>query len=190
MNGFNFKYNDSNWNFIENYYLFMFEGRDITPNIGGWWYLKMSLFNRFQTFFTIILNLQPLVFVFPFLWRFGEYPYFCYYLMIHLFQIFRVYPSLSDTTFGITFLFISSFIIYNNFKHTLGLIIAYFIGLQLMFFMWYMWIEGGTGNANFYYAGNLLYCACNLYTICISISAARRYLNNLYHDNKTIKKTK
>ncbi len=46
-----------------------------------------------------------------------------------------------------------------------------------MFFMWYMWIEGGTGNANFYYAGNLLYCGCNLYTICISISAARRHLN-------------
>ena len=176
--GFNFKYNDLNWNFIEKYYLFMFIGKDITPNIGSWWYLKMSLFNRFQTFFIIILNLQPLVFVFPFLWRFRSFPYFCYYLIIHLFQIFRVYPCLSDTIFGITFLFISLFIIYDNFKHSLILIITYFIGLQLMFFMWYMWIEGGTGNANFYYAGNLLYCATNLYTICISISSARRYLNH------------
>ena len=55
-------------------------------------------------------------------------------------------------------------------------VITYFIGLQLMFFMWYMWISGGVGNANFYYAGVLIYCLTNLYAICTSISSARRYL--------------
>ena len=114
--GFNFICNSSKWDFVKQCYLFMFEGDDITPNISGWWYLKMSLFRRFQKFFTIILNAQTLVFVFPFIWRFGSYPYFCAYLVIHLFEVFRVYPCLSDTIFGFSFLFISSFITYNHFR--------------------------------------------------------------------------
>merc|ERR1712039_969015 len=142
-----------------------------TPNISGWWYLKMSLFRRFQTFFTIILNAQALVFVFPFIWRFGCYPHFCAYLVIHMYQIFRVYPCLSDTIFGLTFLFISSFITFTHFRHSLVFIIAYCVALMLMFFMYIMWIYGGVGNANFYYAGNLIYCLTNLYIICTAISS-------------------
>ena len=172
--GFNYKLNGSDWDFIDKFYGFMFFGTDITPNLGCWWYFRMSLFKRFGSFFTIILNLQPIAFMMPTIWRFGAFPFYPLFLMIHQYSVFRVYPVISDGIFGITFLVISSFMFWNHFKHSLLLIIVYCIGLQLMFFMWYMWIEGGVGNANFYYAGNILYNISQLYAMVTSIKAARK----------------
>lgn len=66
-------------------------------------------------------------------------------------------------------------------KHLIPLAICMITSIILMYFEWYMWIDAGIGNANFYYGANLFYVLCNLYLICASIAAARQYI---YHKEK------
>ena len=66
-------------------------------------------------------------------------------------------------------------------KHLIPLVICMMTSILLMYFEWYMWIDAGIGNANFYYGANLFYVLCNLYLITASIAAARQYI---YHKSK------
>ena len=69
-------------------------------------------------------------------------------------------------------------------KHLIPLAICMLTSIILMYFEWYMWIDAGIGNANFYYGANLFYVLCNLYLICAAIAAARQYI---YHKEKSEK---
>ena len=71
------------------------------PNIGPWWYMRLQLFPQFLSFFTVVLQSQPLIFIVGYLVRFKNYPHITLYLLIHCYQTFRVYPTISDTMFGI-----------------------------------------------------------------------------------------
>ena len=66
-------------------------------------------------------------------------------------------------------------------KHLIPLGICLITSIILMYFEWYMWIDAGIGNANFYYGANLFYVLCNLYLITASIAGARQYI---YHKGK------
>ena len=175
--------NETKLEFIRQYFIFVLSGNDPLPNIGPWWYIRMSLFPQFISFFTIILQSQSIIFSISFLIRFNDYPYLVLYLIIHTFEIFRIYPTISDTMLGYTFCLITSCILYKNSKHILIIITLFIVSILLLFFMWFMWIDFGIGNPNFYYAANLMFMLSNIYLICSNIASSRRF-HSQFHSKK------
>ena len=74
--------------------------------------MRLQLFPQFLSFFTVILQSQPLVFVFAYMIRFQDYPHISIYLIIHCYQTFRVYPTISDTMFALVLYVATSSIIH------------------------------------------------------------------------------
>ncbi|VDK38798.1 unnamed protein product, partial [Gongylonema pulchrum] len=48
---FNRFLNGGSWNFIDSTYMFLLDVRDLTPNVGIFWYFFIEVFNHFRLFF-------------------------------------------------------------------------------------------------------------------------------------------
>ncbi|RHY64719.1 hypothetical protein DYB34_011327 [Aphanomyces astaci] len=63
--GVSFVYMGRTWDFIRATYVWMHEYPDLTPNIGIFWYFFMELFDRFRSYFLVLLHLHPYLYVLP-----------------------------------------------------------------------------------------------------------------------------
>ncbi|RHY38519.1 hypothetical protein DYB34_013999, partial [Aphanomyces astaci] len=63
--GVSFVYMGRTWDFLRATYVWMHEYPDLTPNIGIFWYFFMELFDRFQSYFLVLLHLHPYLYVLP-----------------------------------------------------------------------------------------------------------------------------
>ncbi|EPY52579.1 pig-U [Schizosaccharomyces cryophilus OY26] len=128
---------------------------DLTPNIGLWWYFFTEIFEEFRLFFLFVFAVAPVMFIIPITIRLQKLPLIATVLMMGIHSIFKIYPSIADYS-----LFLSLLPIFGkaqeNMKYSLlannGIVFALVLGTTF----YHSWITLGCGNANFFYASNLI----------------------------------
>jgi len=70
---------DEAWDFLQNSSGEILMVRELTPNVGLWWYFFTELFDRFRLFFIVIFHAHIALYVGPLNIRFKNEPFFCNY---------------------------------------------------------------------------------------------------------------
>ncbi|CAM9444431.1 unnamed protein product [Ectocarpus sp. 12 AP-2014] len=123
---------------------------DLTPNIGLYWYFFAEVFPRFRGFFRVLFLSQPYVYVLPATLRLGMFPEALASLVLAIFGLFQPYPTLVDPMLAGCL-----FLCHPRTSARMRLVIpvgmAALVPALLLPTMRHLWLQAGTGNANFYY---------------------------------------
>lgn len=153
------------WNFLGAVYGTILTGRDLTPNIGLWWYFFTEMFDFFQPFFTGVFQIHVFLYAAPITLRFSSFPLFAITLYLGLVALFKAYPDTADV--GIFFSLVPFFRpLFPLLRYPIPAFLALLYSSVLLPTFFHMWIYLGSGNANFFYAITLVY-ALGM-TVCIS----------------------
>ncbi|EJU04266.1 PIG-U-domain-containing protein [Dacryopinax primogenitus] len=137
---------------------------DLTPNPGLWWYFFTEMFDQYRPFFLLTFSLHPLIYVAPMCLKFQHDPLFAFFLLQGIISTFKSYPTLSDAGLYISLLGIFPEI-YSHFRHPLVTALLHLHAALLLPLFHYLWLDAGTGNANFFYASTLVFGLANGSTI-------------------------
>ncbi|KAJ2744269.1 hypothetical protein GGI20_003100 [Coemansia sp. BCRC 34301] len=135
---------------------FTLRAADLQPNVGLFWYFFIEIFDEFRPFFFVVFQLTALAFAVPVSWRFRDDPLFASTMLVGIISALKSYPSWGDLSLflGLLPLF-EELAKYLQYSFLSANLLMYGIGLAPVF--WHLWIELGTGNANFFYAATLVY---------------------------------
>ncbi len=145
------------WAWAESCYGTLLLVTDLTPNVGLWWYFFTELFEHFSTFFRIVFHAHVAVYLVPFTMAYRSAPLFLATLLLSITTVFKSYPSVGDSAFMVSFLplFWPHLLPYARYTFVaVGCILATTL---LGPIAWYLWIDAGSGNANFFFAMTLVY---------------------------------
>lgn len=144
------------WSFLSSTYGIQLLLPDLTPNIGLWWYFFIEMFDTFRPFFLGVFQLHLLSYTPGLTIRLRPSPLLAIATLIGIHSIFQPYPSLSNTVLYLAMLPL--------FRHLFPLMRYTFLALSTMWFatvlgpaFYYLWVEAGSGNANFFYAITLVW---------------------------------
>ncbi|MFH4975147.1 hypothetical protein AB6A40_001856 [Gnathostoma spinigerum] len=142
---------------IDATYGFLLRCRDVTPNIGIFWYFFMEVFEQFYEFFVWVFQLNIVIYVVPLSLTLRKNPLFLLETLLLLISAFSPYPTLAEGTVYLSFLPVFHEL-KKHMRWTLVVGITLATCVVLTPVMWQMWIVTGSGNANFYFAVTLCYC--------------------------------
>eukprot|EP01102_Stenamoeba_stenopodia_P022492 TRINITY_DN9397_c0_g1_i2.p1 TRINITY_DN9397_c0_g1~~TRINITY_DN9397_c0_g1_i2.p1 ORF type:complete len:438 (+),score=46.60 TRINITY_DN9397_c0_g1_i2:42-1316(+) len=155
----------NSWEFLDSTYGFVFELRDLRPNIGLFWYFFAEVFLRYRTFFLFAFHLHPLTYVVPFATHFGDrLPLFYFWSLVAVVSIFKAYPTVSDVVLYLSFIPILA-PLFENIPFLSTVVTVYLFCIAIAPVMWHAWLVKGSGNANFYYAGTLVFKLVEQYVV-------------------------
>ena len=160
----NYILEDGSLKFIRSTYLFILKVPDLQPNLGLFWYFFTEIFYHFREFFTWIFQLNTFIYLIPLSIRLKNNPIVLIYILIGIISILKSYPCLGDAglyisllpTFKYLFKFMRNLLIYSC---------MFFISTILAPIMWHLWIDTGSGNANFYFAITLVYSISQIFLV-------------------------
>ncbi|CAM9557697.1 unnamed protein product [Hapterophycus canaliculatus] len=123
---------------------------NLTPNIGLYWYFFAEVFPRFRGFFRVLFLSQPYVYVLPATLRLGMFPEALASLLLAIFGLFQPYPTLAEPILaGCLFLCHPRTSARMRLVIPVGMVAL--VPSLLLPTMRHLWLQAGTGNANFYY---------------------------------------
>lgn len=129
---------------------------DLQPNVGLFWYFFTEIFDEFRAFYITVFHLSALAFAVPVTWRFRKDPLFAAAFLTGIISTVKAYPSWADLSLFLgTLPLFEPLLKYMRYTFLAGNLIVYGVVLAPVF--WYLWIEQGSGNANFFYAATLVY---------------------------------
>lgn len=154
--GANWVLEDYNLRFIECTYYFVLKVPDLIPNLGLFWYFFTEMFEHFRLFFTCVFQINVFIFTIPLAVRLKNDPVVNLFIQLGLIACLKSYPSIGDTGFCLSLLPILAYLfpLMRNFIVYTGMLVVSSILAPIMF---YLWLGGGGGNANFYFAITLVY---------------------------------
>ncbi|KAJ1734343.1 hypothetical protein LPJ61_001123 [Coemansia biformis] len=129
---------------------------DLQPNVGLFWYFFIEIFDEFRSFFIVVFQLTALAFAIPVSWRFRQDPLFAGTMLVGVISALKSYPAWGDLALFLGLLPVFEDLLkYLQYTFLSANLLLYGIGLAPVF--WHLWIEQGSGNANFFYAATLVY---------------------------------
>ncbi|KAI9470179.1 hypothetical protein LPJ78_002976 [Coemansia sp. RSA 989] len=129
---------------------------DLQPNMGLFWYFFIEIFDEFRSFFIVVFQLTALAFAVPVSWRFRHDPLFASVMLVGIISALKSYPAWGDLALFLSLLPVYADLLkYLQYTFMSANLLLYGIGLAPVF--WYLWIDQGSGNANFFYAATLVY---------------------------------
>ncbi|KAJ2314021.1 hypothetical protein IWW52_004397, partial [Coemansia sp. RSA 2704] len=129
---------------------------DLQPTVGLFWYFFIEIFDEFRAFFIVVFQLTALAFAVPVAWRFRHDPLFAATMLVGIISALKSYPAWGDLALFLGLLPVYEDLLkYLQYTFLSANLLLYGIGLAPVF--WYLWIEQGSGNANFFYAATLVY---------------------------------
>ncbi|GAA5985128.1 hypothetical protein JCM10908_002533 [Rhodotorula pacifica] len=144
------------WAFLTNVYGVMLTISDLKPNIGLAWYFFIEMFDHFRAFFLVVFALHPLLYVAPFTIAYRQEPLFACTLLVGTIALLKSYPSFGDWAIWHALLgCFSEYLPYVSSPIFQSLLPLY--ALLLLPAFHHLWLSSGTGNANFFYAGTLVW---------------------------------
>ncbi len=178
------------WKFIDSTFGFIIHCRDLTPNIGLFWYFFTEMFDHFRQLFlytfqinTTILYLLPLTFTFK------ECPEFLLTVLLMLITIFASYPCIGAIAFYLSLIplwkRVSPFMSQNFI-----VISTVFVTSILGPTVYHLWIYSNSANANFYFGVTLVFCTSQIFLLtdlCFSFLKRKFCLKNGVTFDKTMK---
>lgn len=151
-----YKINNKNWNYLASTYGVLIRFNKMIPNLGLWWYFFIEMFEFFIPFFKAIFNLFVVSFIIPFTLRFYRQPFYAFILCLGWITLTKSYPTLGDGGFFISFIpFFQPLFGYLRYSVMSTLLFLHTLVLSPIFY--YLWVDLGSGNSNFFYAISLVY---------------------------------
>ncbi|KAJ1675287.1 hypothetical protein EV182_001559 [Spiromyces aspiralis] len=135
---------------------FTFLVQDLQPNVGLYWYFFMEVFDEFRAFFLVVFHLVTFVFVVPVSWTYRHDFLFSSAMLLGLISTLKAYPEWGDFSLYLAFLPMYNELV-KSLKSLFTSVNLLLFGIALSPAFWDLWIDKGSGNANFSYATTLLY---------------------------------
>jgi len=158
------------WSYFFETYEFALFLKDLSPNIGLFWYFFMEVFKHFEQFYLFVYQYHVFVYTVPLYFRFREHSMFLLWVNMSIMAIFKSYPSVGDIALQMAFIpLISSRI--KGTRYGIIVPIATIFASVLLPIFWSMWIYKGTGNSNFYYAITLVFTLGQVFFIVDAVSS-------------------
>jgi phosphatidylinositol glycan class U len=159
--------------FVDEVFGFELLVRDLTPNLGLFWYLFTEMFKEFALFYLCILQYFVFVFAWPLSIRLERHPMVLFWALLASTNTWRAYPAVGDlvATLALVPLLLA---LVRELKYAYIIFIAWvFVGVLAPIF-WHLWIVAGSGNANFFYALNLVHAMAQIHLIVDTVAAVLR----------------
>jgi len=162
--GLNLYLEEFNTRFIACTYLFILQVPDLSPNMGLFWYFFTEMFDHFRLFFTYVFQFNVVIYTLPIALRLRDEPIVGILIQIGLTSILKSYPSIGETGLFLSLLPMVAYLfpLLRNFLIYSCMLIASFVLGPVMS---YLWLGGGVGNANFYFAITLVYSVGQIFLI-------------------------
>jgi hypothetical protein len=129
--------------------------RDLTPNMGMWWYFFTEVFTEFQPFFLFVFHSFSLILLVPMAIRFPQRPLFVTWVQLFMSCMFRPYACVGDMVPWLALLPLLQQQL-QSLKLKMFLINSFVLLMVLGPAMWHQWIVLDSANANFFYSITLL----------------------------------
>lgn len=175
-----------NWSYISGCYFNIFLIRDLTPNIGIYWYFMVEVFDQFRSFFLFVFQISSFMFLIPYGVVYRKHPLFGVLALQIILTVFKSYPSIADISFYLALIPLYREIFsYMSQVFVIFSIYIFVTFLEPLFF--YLWIYAG-GNANFFYAITLVLLLGECILLLDLGSALRRRLWDI--DNPALRRAR
>ncbi|KAI8065528.1 GPI transamidase subunit PIG-U [Gongronella butleri] len=144
------------WAFLRATYGVVLYLKDLTPNVGMFWYFFIEIFDPFRSFFLMVFQFHSFIFTAPLCIRFRHAPLFAITILCGIMSIFKSYPSVGDAALLLALVPLHDELFkYGRYGFLVANLFLYASVLSPIF--WHLWIYAGSGNANFFYAITLVY---------------------------------
>ncbi|OZJ05009.1 hypothetical protein BZG36_02155 [Bifiguratus adelaidae] len=144
------------WKFMGSTYGVIIFLKDLTPNIGLFWYFFIEMFDQYRSFFLSVFQIHAFIYAIPLTIRLSQHPLLACTLLCGIMAIFKSYPSAGDACLYLGLLPVHGELRkYTRYDFLVANIFLYSAALAPIF--WHLWIYAGSGNANFFYAITLVY---------------------------------
>ncbi|PWN35904.1 PIG-U-domain-containing protein [Meira miltonrushii] len=144
------------WTFIDRAYGTILFLPDLSPNIGLWWYFFIEIFDHFRDFFLLAFNVHVASYAIPLTIKYRQDPLFAITALTGLIAVLKSYPTLGDSS-----MFLSLLILHREIspylRHSLFTTLLYTLATLMMPALHHLWLQAGSGNANFFYASTLVW---------------------------------
>ncbi|KAJ7781767.1 GPI transamidase subunit PIG-U [Mycena maculata] len=133
---------------------------DLTPNVGVWWYFFTEMFDHFRPFFLMVFSIHLVIYVAPVCIKFQYDPLYAAFVLLGVLGTFKPYPTMADP--GLFLSMIAIFPeIYPYLRYPIVTTLLHLHAALLMPLFHHLWLNQGTGNANFFYASTLVFACAN-----------------------------
>ncbi|KAG5676334.1 hypothetical protein PVAND_006177 [Polypedilum vanderplanki] len=179
-----------NWKFLDSTFGFIIHCRDLTPNIGLFWYFFTEMFDHFRELFLYTFQLNTtILYLFPLTFTFKESPEFLLTILLSLVTIFSSYPCIGAIAFYMSLIPLwkrcSPFMSHNF------IVIATFIVTSILGpTVYHLWMYANSANANFYFGVTLVFCTSQIFLLtdlCFAYLKRKFCLTNGVTFDKTMK---
>jgi len=151
------------WKFLDSTYGFIIHCRDLTPNIGLFWYFFTEMFDHFRELFLYTFQLNTtILYLFPLTFTFKDCPEFLLTVLLALITIFRSYPCVGDIAFYMSLIplwkRVGPFM-----SHNFIVIATFLVTSILAPTVYHLWMYANSANANFYFGVTLVFCTAQIF---------------------------
>lgn len=153
------------WKFIDSTYGFIIHCRDLTPNIGLFWYFFTEMFDHFRELFLYTFQLNTtILYLFPLTFTFRDCPEFLLTVLLSLITIFRSYPCIGDVAFYLALIPIWKRVA-PFMSHNFVVVATFLVTSILGPTVYHLWMYANSANANFYFGVTLVFCTANIFLL-------------------------
>lgn len=178
------------WKFIDSTYGFIIHCRDLTPNIGLFWYFFTEMFDHFRQLFLYTFQLNTtILYLFPLTLTFKESPEFLLTILLSLITIFSSYPCIGAIAFYMSLIplwkRVSPFMSHNFIVMTTFLVTS-ILGPTV----YHLWMYANSANANFYFGVTLVFSTSQIFLLtdlCFAYLKRKFCLSHGVSFDKTMK---
>jgi len=136
---------------------------DLEPNLGMQWYFFMNMFHRFRTYFAIMHFGVPYLFAAPLLLRFHRYPTALTAMLNIILSLCKTTPTLNDMVLAFSLLLMTPRTLARTTNKSLVSLVALPVPITLYVTDYWLWLETGSGNANY------MFFQCLAYNVFFSV---------------------
>lgn len=163
------------FSFLDDSYGFSLRLTSLNPTYSIFWYFFTSIFDRFHTFFLVLFHAHILVYLYPLMVRFASEPIFLVSVLIHMMTLFKPYPTVTELMFtGTILIAVNMPLMMPMIRRIYPVLFLSLVSLLTLMLMQYLWLESGSGNANFFFFQNLIYLFTQLFILMECIGSVRR----------------
>lgn len=141
--------------FLHSSFMSVLALRDLTPNVGIFWYIFIEVFDRYRSLFLIVFHAHIFFYPIPLYLRVGRHrpvgPWIYCGATIGLITLFKPYPTASDYCLLLSVLVVQAELIRESEKMFAFLLSGTMFGLSMFPTMSAVWLTRNAGNANFLY---------------------------------------
>lgn len=153
------------WRFLDSTYGFIIHCRDLTPNIGLFWYFFTEMFDHFRELFLYTFQLNTtILYLLPLTFTFKDSPEFLLTILLSLITIFRSYPCIGDVAFYLALIPLWKRVA-SCMSHNFIVIATFLVTSILGPTVYHLWMYANSANANFYFGVTLVFCTANIFLL-------------------------